>query len=118
MILLKMFLLQAIVAVVVLVVLWFLLEKELVLLAIERLSAVDPGEDRDEREATVLAARKIPRDLEVRLRAAIKEKFPMAGVTIVISREIVGGVVIQVGKVLVDSSLMSKVRSIWGGAST
>lgn len=115
MILFKMFLLQAMIAIVVLVVLWLLLEKELVTLAIEQLMQLDPGEARDEREVTILAAKKIPVDFENRLRAVIKDKFPQAQVIVIINKEILGGVVVQAGKVLIDSSLVNKLKRMWGG---
>ena len=105
-----MFLLQAMVAVVVLVVLWSLLEKELVLLAIERLIHLDPGEARDEREVTILAAKAIPFKLENRLRAVVKDRFPKAQITVIINKEILGGVVVQAGKILIDSSLANKLK--------
>jgi F0F1-type ATP synthase delta subunit len=115
MILLKMFFLQAMIAVVVFVVLWILLEKELVALAIEQLTQLDPGDARDEREVTVLAARQIPVYLENRLRVAIKDKFPKADVAVIINKEILGGVVVQAGQIIVDSSLVNKLKRMWGG---
>ncbi|MBF0123138.1 MAG: F0F1 ATP synthase subunit delta [Candidatus Omnitrophica bacterium] len=115
MILFKIFLLQVMIAVVVFVVLWIILEKELVLLAIERLVHLDPNETSEQREVTILMARAISVKLEKRLLAVVKDKFPEAEVTVIINKDILGGVVVQAGKILIDSSLVNKFKRMWGG---
>ncbi len=114
MILFKILLLQAMVATVVVLVLWSLLEKELLLNAQERLLRVDPREAEGLGEVEIFTARQVPMIWQQRLRAVIRDKFPEAEPKFVIRKDILGGVIIQAGKILIDVSLVNKLKQLWG----
>ena len=115
--LLTIVLLQIIVAGVVLFVLRALLERELVLYAIERFEGYRSGAEDCVKDVTVLVGCSLSQALEARLKSVIKAKFPLAACSVMVSKDIGGGVVARIDGEILDLSVASRVRSLWGKAS-
>jgi F0F1-type ATP synthase delta subunit len=107
-------LLQLIVAVVVLFVLKAVLERELWFLALERLEAFEVPAGESVREVNVLVGCALSGDRESRLAGLLKAKFPDVQSSIIISREIGGGVVVQINGKVLDCSLTGRLQHLWG----
>jgi F0F1-type ATP synthase delta subunit len=112
--LIKVILLQIIVASMVLFVLKFILEYELLVYALEHIEGFGPAEGEDVKEVTILIGRTMSDKMMARFDRVIKTKFPNAGASIVISREIGGGVVIQIDGKILDFSLAGRLKHLWG----
>ena len=112
--LVKIFFLQMIIAVVVVIVLKVRLERELILQAMERLASLPVAQCAGVASVTILTAGAISPEFDRLLRKIVKEKFPSAQLEMVVNKAIMGGVVVQAGEVLVDSSLSNRLKHLWG----
>lgn len=114
MILFKIILLQLIVIVIVIFILKAVFERELFLMAIEQLGRRDVCADGDPDKVIVLTAKEMPPELEAKVRTAVKVRFPGAAIEQVINKDILGGIVIKTDKVLIDMSLLSRMKNLSG----
>jgi len=110
----KVILLQIIIASIVLFVLKFILEYELLVYALEHLEGFEPAEGDDVKEVTILIGRALSEKLMARYDRVVKSKFPRAEASIVISPEIGGGVVVQIDGKILDFSLTGRLKHLWG----
>jgi F0F1-type ATP synthase delta subunit len=109
----KVLLLQLVTVGIVVFVLKHILEHELVMHALEHLEGFEPAAGEDVREVTILVGRALPEAMAARLRKAVRLKFPQAETSIVVSREIGGGAVLQMGGKVLDFSLAGRLKHLW-----
>ena len=112
MIVLVIVLIQLVAATVILTVLWGLLKRELVQAA---LAFLEQSAVRTEIvEVAVVTAGGFSFETESRLRALLAAKFPSATVNLVVNNDIRGGLVIQAGDLLLDYSLLTRIKHLLG----
>jgi F0F1-type ATP synthase delta subunit len=114
---LKILLLQLIAAGVVVFVLKLILEHELLVYALEHLEGYDSAAGGEAKEVTVLVGRALSDKMMARLNSLIKMKFPRAETAIIVSKEIGGGVVVQVDGKILNFSLAGRLKHLWGRGS-
>jgi F0F1-type ATP synthase delta subunit len=114
---LKILLLQLIAAGAVVFVLKLILEHELLLYALEHLEGYAPAVGGEVKEVTILVGRALSDKMMARLNSVIKAKFPHAETSIIVSKEIGGGVVAQVDGKILDFSLAGRLKHLWGRGS-
>jgi F0F1-type ATP synthase delta subunit len=110
----KVILLQIIVASIVVFVLKAILEHELLVYALEHIEGFKPAEGEGVKEVTVLVGRALSDNMMARYTRVIKAKFPQAGTSIIVSHEIGGGVVAQIDGKVLDFSLAGRLKHLWG----
>jgi F0F1-type ATP synthase delta subunit len=110
---LKIVLLQLISAGVVVYVLKLILDHELLLNALEHLEGFESAAGERAKEVTVLVGRVLSDKMTSRVRAVIDAKFPHANTSIVVSRDIGGGLVAQVDGKILDFSLAGRLEHLW-----
>jgi F0F1-type ATP synthase delta subunit len=66
---------------------------------------------------TVLLGRALSDKMMARVKAVIKAKFPQAEASVIVSKEIGGGVVAQVNGKVLDFSLAGRLKHLWGWGS-
>ena len=116
MILVKIIFLQIIVAIVILFVLWEMFKRELVKAALQAIEEGEPqGSIMD--VSVVTAAALSPVD-DSRLRAGLHKKFPSACVDVRVNADIRGGLVIKAGDLLMDHSLLTRIKHLFGQEDT
>ncbi|MBF0593828.1 MAG: F0F1 ATP synthase subunit delta [Candidatus Omnitrophica bacterium] len=112
MILLKIVFLQIILAAGVLFVLWEILKRELVQ---EGLRAIEQSEVRfDIADVSVITAWQLSSVEENRMRAAVQRQFPSAEVVFVVNVDIMGGLVVKAGDLILDHSLLTRMKHLFG----
>lgn len=110
-IIMKILILQAAVAVLVLFVLKKFLERELLTCALEHLVRFSPaGEEVD--EVVIVTAQKLSADDEFRLRSILKEKFPRGRIVTGEDCALWGGLVVRAGTHVFDFSLWTRIRQL------
>ena len=110
----KIILLQLIAASIVVFVLKLILEHELLVYALEHLEGFKPAAGEGVKEVTVLVGRALSDKMTARFNSVIKSKFPQAGTSIIVSKEIGGGVVAQIDGKVLDFSLAGRLKHLWG----
>lgn len=112
MILLKVILLQAAVGAVIVFVLLEVLKRELVHAAVQALEEVTPRSDVT--QVTVVSASVFSAADELSLTAKLHRTFPAAGISMAVNRDIHGGLVIKAGDLLLDFSLLTRIKKMFG----
>jgi F0F1-type ATP synthase delta subunit len=105
----KILVLQAAVAALVLFLLKKFLDRELFIGALEKIAAFPADQGADLDEVVVVSARKLSGDDEFRLRAILKGRFPGAVITVGENRSLWGGVVVRAGRHIFDFSLGTRI---------
>ena len=109
-------LLQIVLAAVVITVLMRRLDRELILVALERAGNLRwSGASLPSDGIRVVSARKLPADLELRFRNILREKFPGMAVEFLVAPELRGGAVVQAGGAILDQSLATRWKHLFGG---
>jgi F0F1-type ATP synthase delta subunit len=114
----KILVLQVAVAVLVVFLLKKLLDRELFLCLLEKLSHLSTDQGVNTDEVIVVAAKKLSGDDEFRLRTIIKEKFPRAEVVVAEDRALRGGVLVRAGEQIFDFTLLTKSRQLFKHSGT
>jgi F0F1-type ATP synthase delta subunit len=114
---LKILLLQLIAASVVVFVLKLILEHELLVYALEHLEGYKPKAGGEAKEVTVLVGRALSDKMMSRLNKVTKAKFPHVEASIIVSKEIGGGLVAQVDGDILDFSLTGRLKHLLGRGS-
>jgi hypothetical protein len=114
MILVQIVVFQIIGAGIVVWVLWGLLKNDLWRWALSEAEAIDPVAG--VAGVTVISARQPSPGDEARLQACLRAKFPGAVVTRIVNKEIKGGLVIKAGVLLLDYSLLTRIKHLFSSA--
>jgi len=109
----KIVVLQTVVAVFVLFLLKKLLSRELFLCALEQIAHVPADQGAGIDEVVVVAAGRISGDEEFRLRTVIKERFPQADIIVGEDHALGGGLLVRAGGHVFDFSLWTKIRQLF-----
>lgn len=108
----KMVFLQAAAAVLVVFLLKKYLERELFMGALEKIARMkDPAIPVE--DVVVVCAAKLSGDDEFRLRSLLKDRFPLAEVTLGENAALGGGVVVRAGEEVLDFSLAAKLKLLF-----
>ncbi len=110
----KIILLQLIAASVVVFVLKLILEHELLVYALEHIEGYKFADGEDVKEVTVIVAHPLADKMLSRVTAVFKTKFPDAQVSIIVSRDIGGGLVTELSGKVLDYSLAGRLKHLWG----
>ena len=114
----KVVLLQAAVAALVLFLLKKLLERALFICALDKIAHIPADEGAVLDEVVVVSGRQLSGDDEFRLRAAIRAKCPRAEIVVGKDRALGGGIVIRAGCHVLDFSLWMKMGQLFKFSDT
>ncbi|MBF0386523.1 MAG: F0F1 ATP synthase subunit delta [Candidatus Omnitrophica bacterium] len=112
MILVKLLLAQGVLAAIILAILWLMLKRELVRAAWQALEQAPPR--KEVRVVSVITCVELSAADELKLRALLQRSFPCAAVAIACNRELRGGMVIQADDTIMDYSLLTRIKHIFG----
>jgi F0F1-type ATP synthase delta subunit len=115
MVLLQIFLLQIVTCLVIIFVLGALLKRELIKSALQAIEQIEPRHGI--LEVTVVTAVALNSSDDVRLRSAIAEKFHPETVNISLDAALKGGMVIKAGGLLLDYSLLTRIKHLFGSGN-
>ncbi|MFH0753587.1 MAG: F0F1 ATP synthase subunit delta [Candidatus Omnitrophota bacterium] len=112
---LKFAMVQVVVAMVVLFILRQILERELFYGAMEQISGISLEAGVVVEEVVVLTARVMSQKNESSLNALCGQRFPLARVVYYQDTALHGGVVVHVGRYILDYSLSTKIKQLYKG---
>ncbi len=113
-IVLKVILLQVVMAALVLFLMKKLLERELLGVALEQIAGAPLEHGVIVNEVVVVAAGRFSGDDEFRLRGVIRDRFPQARVLIGRDASLGGGLIIRMGDHVLDHSLWTRLKQLMG----
>ena len=112
-VIMKILVLQVVVAVLVVFLLKKFLEHELFMCALEKIANAPLEQGAEVDEVVVVSAGKLTGDEEFRLRTIIKGRFPGAEITVGKDRSLGGGLVVRAGGHVYDFSLWTRMRRLF-----
>lgn len=110
------FILQVVLALIVVAVLKRFLGRELTKVALERFETLKPQEDTAElKEIAVFSHSPLDPSVEARIKAVAAKKFKGIPLNLAVNDALQGGVVIIIGSNVIDCSSKTRLNHLWGG---
>ncbi|MBP6342649.1 MAG: F0F1 ATP synthase subunit delta [Candidatus Omnitrophica bacterium] len=110
------FVLQVVLALIVVAVLKVFLGKELIKVALERFETLKLQEDIAQiKEISVFSHSPLESDIQTRIKTVAAGKFKGIPLNLAVNSALEGGMVIMVGSTVIDCSSKTRLSSLWGG---